>query len=482
VDRLACVDVPSLPLQLLLRTRPDWRAGPAAVVEADRPQAPVLFLNAAAHRAGVRVGQRYAAALAFAADLQAAPVPAAVVDEGVDRIVARLRRYSPHIEPASGTPGVFWLDASGLDRLYPRLDAWAEALRADLAADTIVARVAVATTRFGTYALARSAPRGIVICADAAAERAAVRRVSLGRLDLGPDALSRLRVLGIETVGDFLRLPASGLAVRFGADVAAWHRRASGVDWSPLVPVPAVDPLDRQVHLDAPARDVDRLIFLIKRVLDAILSVVARRAHAIHEIQLTLVLDNRTIVRERVRPAAPSLDAVSILSLVRLRLEALSLPAGVVTMRVGAGTSATDPQSGPLLPSGLRDAERARRALARVRAELGEARVVVARLEDAHVPARQFTWGPCTHVPATASPRVVGARSLVRRFFPTAVPITRAEAARIVRRIGPYDVSSHWWEHAVHRRYGFARTDDDDLWWIYTDGRAAYGWRQGRVE
>ena len=78
MDRLACVDVPSLPLQLLLKTRSDWRAGPAAVVEADRPQAPVLYVNAAAHRAGVRIGQRYAAALAFAADLQAASVPASI--------------------------------------------------------------------------------------------------------------------------------------------------------------------------------------------------------------------------------------------------------------------------------------------------------------------------------------------------------------------------------------------------------------------
>jgi protein ImuB len=482
VDRLACVDVPSLPLQLLLRTRPAWRAGPAAVVEADRPQALVLFVNAAAHRTGVRVGQRYAAALAFAADLQAAPVPASVVDEGVGRIVARLRRYSPHIEPASESPGVFWLDASGLDRLYPRLDDWAEAIRADLAADTFVARVAVGTTRFGVYALARSARAGLVICADPAAERDAVERVSLGKLDFDPDVLSRLRVLDIETVGDFLQLPASGLAARFGADVAAWHRRASGVDWSPLVPVPAGDPLDRQVHFDAPIRDVDRLIFPIKRVLDAILVAAARRAHAVHAIHLTLVLDNRTTVRECVRPAAPSLDAVSLVSLVRLRLDTLSLPAGVVTVRVGAGTSATEPQAGHLLPRGMRDPERAHRALARVRAELGETRVVSARLDDAHVPARQFTWVPCERVPATASPRVVAARSLVRRFFPSSVPITRAEAARIVRRMGPYDVSSHWWENGVARRYGFARTEDDDLWWIYTDGRAAYGWRQGRVE
>jgi hypothetical protein len=169
----------------------------------------------------VRIGQRYAAALAFAADLQAAPVPASVVDEGVDRIVARLRRYSPHIEPASGSPGVFWLDASGLERLYPRLEDWAEAIRADLDADTIVARVAVGTTRFGAYALARSARTGVVICADSAAERDAIEHVALGKLDFDPDVCRACTC------------SASRLSVIFCNCLAADSPRVSVRTWRP---------------------------------------------------------------------------------------------------------------------------------------------------------------------------------------------------------------------------------------------------------
>ena len=41
MDPLACVSVPAFPLQLLLRSHPDWRGAPAAVVEEDRPQSPV---------------------------------------------------------------------------------------------------------------------------------------------------------------------------------------------------------------------------------------------------------------------------------------------------------------------------------------------------------------------------------------------------------------------------------------------------------
>ena len=44
-NRVACIDLPALPLQLLLRRRPDWRRLPAAVVAEDNPQAPLLWVN-----------------------------------------------------------------------------------------------------------------------------------------------------------------------------------------------------------------------------------------------------------------------------------------------------------------------------------------------------------------------------------------------------------------------------------------------------
>ena len=66
MDRLACVDVVALPLQLLLGEHPDWIDQPAAVIEDERPQSRVLFVNRHARRLGVRTGQRYAMALSLA--------------------------------------------------------------------------------------------------------------------------------------------------------------------------------------------------------------------------------------------------------------------------------------------------------------------------------------------------------------------------------------------------------------------------------
>ena len=136
--RLACVDLPAFPLQLLAQQNPAWLEKPMAVVAEEKPQAFLLWVNEKARALGIRPGHRYAAALALSAELRAGAVSEAAVREGVEKITEILRRFTPDVEPA-GIPGLFWLNASGLERLYPSLDSWAEAIRETLRVSSIVA-------------------------------------------------------------------------------------------------------------------------------------------------------------------------------------------------------------------------------------------------------------------------------------------------------------------------------------------------------
>src|SRR5574337_743127 len=81
VDRLACINLPALPLQLLLRRHPEWATCPVAVVAEDRPQDLIRCVNAAAHKAGVRPGLRYAAGCSLTADQRAGVNPSVEIDE-----------------------------------------------------------------------------------------------------------------------------------------------------------------------------------------------------------------------------------------------------------------------------------------------------------------------------------------------------------------------------------------------------------------
>ncbi len=482
VDQLACVSLAAFPLQILLQAEPAWREQPVVIVEDDRPQARVLHLNARARQLGVRLGQRYATALALAKDLRAGTMSPLQIDQRIKALTEALRRFSPHVEPSTQTPGVFWLDVHGLNRLYPALRDWAHTVRRTLQCLGFDATIAVGFTRFGVYALATS-HTGITVSADAAEERAAVQRIPNATLDIAPDVCARLLALGIDTVGAFLQLPSHGIRQRFGEATATLYQLATGERAAPLAPVPPDARHERQVHFDAPEIHTERLIFIVKRLLDSLLASLVSDAQAVVEIALCLTLDDRTMRTERVRPAASTLDSTSLLALLRLRLDALRLPAGIITLRIAADTCpATAHQSRLFAQHTRRDPEAATQAFARLRAEFHERVVVHARLCDAHLPDAQFVWEPIDRLPIKSVPRVVTSRSLVRRVYTPPVGLPAGSIARSAPSLGPYILSGGWWSGDRRRDYYFISTRDGQLQWVYFDHRRKRYFLQGTVE
>jgi protein ImuB len=507
--RLACASVPALPLQLLLREHPDWRGFPAAVVADERAQSRLLWINAAAWRAGVRTGMRHAAALALSHELRAGVVPAGGVAAELRALTARLQRHSPHVEPSREEPGVFWLQADGLRRLHPELRPWAQGVAAELQAAGLQAAVVVGHNRFTAYAAARVTPvqppeRGVAVFADAAQERRAVRRVPLGALGIAPDVRDTLAQLGIHTLAGLLRLPPLGLLQRFGAPLYRLHRLAAGALVEGLQPVPEALPVQAALLLDDAETDLARLLFGLKSRLSALLGELGARRQALKALHLRLLLAGARPVETVLRPAAPTRDPALLLDLLRLRLESLALEAAVSGIELLAEGETRELAQLPLFPAPeVQELEAANRALARLRAEFGEGAVVRARLADAHLPEAAFAWEPldALKMPATTGqvPQRPPPPVLVRRLHaaPQALdvppgPLPPAALQRSLERAlgcgalarlhGPYPLSGAWWAGALHRDYYFAETRRGDLLWLYHDRRHP-GWHlQGRVE
>ncbi|MCY4074197.1 MAG: DNA polymerase Y family protein [Acidobacteria bacterium] len=532
---MACVELPAFPLQLLLRRRPDWAGRPVAVVDRDKPQGVILWANEAAREARIRTGMRYSAGLSLARTLHAGEVPPAEIEREVASLAERLRRFSPDVEPCRDEPGVFWLNASGLSHLWASLREWADAVLAALRAGGLRGAVAVGFTRFGTYAVARTAATAATgpaatVLQDPATERVLAGQAPLDRLGIDPALRDSLQKLGIGTVRAFLQLPPAGVRRRFGADAERLHRLAAGDLWAPLQPLPVREPLVARHDLDDPETDVSRLLFLVKRLLNRVLTRIVARQEALAELTLDLRLERAPAQTERIRPAAPTLDAAQLLNLVRLRLEARFRPearlsqearlrstapapsatvsgtpgertfgAGVTSLRVAAlAVRITSAQAGLFAVRPRHDPAAADRALARIRAEFGDEAVVRARLVEAHLPEARFAWEPLVPSPRSGpapAPADTACRPLVRRIHARPVPLPprpRHEpdgwllrggvAGHVEDLAGPYLVSGGWWRAAVHREYYFARMRDGDVLWIYYDRpRRRWCW-QGRVE
>jgi protein ImuB len=513
VDQTACIDLPAFPLQLLLRKHPDWRLHPAAVVEADTPQGTILWINEQARAAGIRTGMRYAAGLSLAAGLRAAVVTPAEIEAEIAQLAELLRRFTPFVEPGHDEPGVFWLDAKGLERLFGSLSEWTSSLHAELVRAGFVASLAVGFDRFALYAVARgrwgqrkgesgelckekgSVPFPVIFDTPAD-ERAAAREVRLDRLSLPTVARDTLLKLGVTTVGQFVDLPLDGVGVRFGPEVRRLHRLASGALTPPLVPEHSDVPAMRRLILDDPELDAARLIARIEEAIGPMLDEIADKGRALAELQVAFRFERLGDHLESIQPAAPTLVPKVLLELIRLRLQAVrQLPDGVMEIAlVARETPAVDKQRELFAVKRRRDLEAGARALARVKAALGDDAVVRAEPRDAHLPEERFAWVPLNAL-SEAKPRPVDEPRLIRRLYTTPVPLPPRERHEpdgwllrglaqgpVVKVNGPYAVSGWWWKKPVAREYHFAETKSGEQLWVFYDRAQSRWYLQGQME
>ena len=511
-ERLACVDLPALPLQLLLRRQPEFSAGPAAVVDRDHPQGRILWVNEEGRQGRVLPGQRYAAALGICPGLAAAEVSPEEIAAGVDEVARLLDNFSPAVEPAHHEPGVFWIDAGGLVRLHPSLLEWAERLHTALVAEDLQGSVVCGFGRFGTYALARASRGGAHLVVDEEEERRLVGRVPLARLDIAPKLRDALLRLGVRNVDEFLRLPAEGVATRFGKKAEALHRTASGELIRPLAARPPTEPPVRRIHFEMPETKTDRLLYAIEEAVPPLLAEIAARREALVSLHLRLSMEDGPPRLMEARPAAPTLDAAQALELLRLRLEAMVMHRGLgrgveEAILTARGVYARPEQLRLFRENPRRDLKAAARALARVRAQFGPHSVVLARLAGGHLPEASFALTPVekVHFPDPRMRAADGPLSLIRRILtrPAILPprprhepdgwlLAGMERGPVRRSVGPYVLAGAWWgtppgeyggvQAGVHREYHFAETARGDLFWVFHDRRRRRWYLHGTVE
>lgn len=470
---------------------------PAVVVAKDEPQGVILWANKEARAVRILPGHRYAHALSLTGKLRAGVIATEEIDKGVAEVTTLLGGFSPSVDPMGDTPGVFWLDAGGLESLYGSTLKWAQRLHAALKDLGFVSAVVLGYTRFGTYAVAR-ARRGVVTHFDSeSAERAAARQVPLELLDVAPALRDALRRLGVRQLGELIRLPGGSILERFGTDAHRLYQLATGEGWDPLRPAAIEDPNEARIVLDDPEEDRESLLFLIKGGLDQVLARLAdnKRSLSLLYLELSLYRQEPAERLDCIRPASPTLDGRSLLRLVHLRLENDPPASGVTELRIWADdVAATREQLSLFAQKPKRSLLAANEALARLRAEFGDDAVVRATVREGHLPEARYGWERLSEVKLPMLQE--RSPSLIRRVFdrPILLPpqsahvrddgwlLSGLEHGAVAGIHGPYIVSGGWWMSNVHREYHFAETRRGDCLWVYYDRRRRRWFLHGAVE
>jgi protein ImuB len=176
---------------------------------------------------------------------------------------------------------------------------------------------------------------------------------------------------------------------------------------------------------------------------------------------------------------------MQVLELLRLRINALELPAAVEEFALELEGQRTDPGQITLFRTqARRDLAAADRALARLCAALGPEAVTRPQLRAAHLPEARLSWVPTAHVrfPEPRNMQVEGEyppriRRLLHR--PKRLPprprreadgwIIESELGPVERMHGPYRASGGWWVREVERDYYFAETRSGAVLWVFYD-------------
>lgn len=487
---MACVEVPALPLQLVLQKHPQWRHEPLVILAEERPTAPVLWANRAAQRQRIERGLPFTHAKSLSATLRAQVVPQSHIEAAVNELFELLSHYSPSIEPIVDLPGIFFLDPTGLSGLFGTPDIWARQAQQTLNKAQYQARIAVGFSRPMLYVICQVLhPQAIHISPNVEHERSKALQIQLHKLHLSPKALNEMASLGLQTISDLLALPHASLRLRYGDELANLHDFLGGTQWTPLQPRSPSAPLQAQLEVDPPDAEISRLLFGIKNLLHNLLQRAHERCEAVHAIHIQWTYEYTTRDNHstdshdhplRIEASAPTLDPVQLIDLIRLRLSTITLAAPVCEIALVAESVRVHPKQLHLQHAQhRRDLAAANRSLSRIKAQFGEAAVTTARLRDAHLPEARFVYEPCKDVLLPHPSFLAHRMPLVRRIhrpakslspMPTHNPQAWLAAEGDVHcMLGPYRIAGGWWAKPRERDYYFVETKLGDILWVFYD-------------
>lgn len=335
----------------------------------------IVFCDATAERAGIRVGQSLAGARARLEALRSVAFDEDRIARAQRDVVASLLSVSPRIAP--GGIRRFFVEPVASDE---KLSDWCRSVASQLSPRKPLG-LGLGPSATVAYAAARSVVHGARIVGPRDAMRFLDER-PIDVLDVPSEAVDILHALGIRTVRQLRALDPVSLGMRFGPAVAEARRRADGID--PRGPAhPREEPAHAvEVELPTKTDSVDTLVFLLRSAVDRWLAAMRARGLGATELRLDLSLDrdatgNRGIRSLSLRTASPWVDGRILIESLRTQLERLTLPRPVVAFALVAEvvTELRD-RTLPLLPEGRGREDDARDvALERVRARLGDSAV-----------------------------------------------------------------------------------------------------------
>lgn len=501
--RLACLLIPLFPLAARLRAQPELVGEALVVCEGNGHAARVVAATRPARQAGVRPGMTLPQARALVPRVSAYGRDAECERAAGEALREAAAGLSPRVE--DGGEGVVYLDLQGLTRLHESEEAFGRALVRAAEVAGLPARAGIAGSKLAARVAADLPDSPTVVPAGAAA--AFLAPLPLSRLAPETEVAETLRRWGLASVGDLARLSPHEVSSRLGPVGRRLHRQARGLDDRPLVPWTPPPTFREGLDLEWPIVQLEPFLFLASAALDRLCRRMETRGLACERLEVSLHLEPDGHHERAIRLPAPTREVKTLLTLVRLDLEAHPPGAPVSGFVLVAHPDAPREVQLSLLGPPVLSPERLATTLARLFALLGPDRAGSPRPVDEHRPEAfrlvDFRPPPPTETPP---PGAEPARSrglltvrAVRPPIPVEViaqgpeepcptptelqPVVTEETAkrpRLQGRVrvasGPWNLEASWWQDdPVDRDYWDIELTDGGIYRLYRERRGG-GW------
>ena len=492
MPRIACLLVSDLAIAAACRADPELIGIPLALSEGTGPHARVVAASPAARTRGVQPRRHsITQARVLAADLVVRPRDPAVERSALQALAHVAASLASRIEPTAD--GAVFLDAEGATHLVASEAGLATALVARAARVGLAARAGIgASMTVARLAAARATDGTLVV--PARTECGFIAPLPLTCLVPPADLAATLERWGVRRLGDLARLPIAEVAARLGPAGAMLVRAARGEDERPLAPASLAGLVEEMISLEYPLDSLEPLLFVLRGMLERALARLGLEGIGCARLGLTLGLDDRCRDERTLVLAAPTRDVRTILTCLRVDLEAQPPRAAIERVALTAlPERVRAAQLGLFQPPGPAP-ERLATTLARLAALCGTERVGMPAVVNSHRPgvaavAPFVLSGASGPSGPPGRPALQGGCRLVVRALRPPRPVEvfcdrdrpdflRGEGlgGRVVAVAGPWRLVGEWWSEApLARDYYDLELSDGGLYRCYRE-QAAGQW------
>jgi len=454
-----CLYLPALPLEAL-GSPPEH---PLAIFERQGNRRWLLAVNEAAQRARLTPGMALTAAQALQPECE-------------------LRERNPRAEKQALQHLAAWAEQFGSELFFehPRLMLWLE-IGASLSyfggLEALLQRLSQGLLGLGYGAQLGVAPTPEAAAWTALAEGRPILKAADLSKQLSPhplhwlplaEAVEGLEGSGLKTLGELLRLPADGLARRFGPQLPDYLQRLLGQRADARVRWQSPRSYRRRMEFLGAIESTEGLLFPIRRVLTEFQGYLRARDSGVQQFVFEFEHEDHPVTRMELRLTTASRDAAHFLVLVRERLERLHLPAPSTALTLRAERFiAPDLHQGDLFDQRLQQDGEWLGLLEKLQARLGANAIQFLGLRAEHLPERSWHAGQ--------RPENAGDADFPPRpFWLLARPQPLLKAPRLRGR--PERIEGGWWEGVdAQRDYFLAEAESGAQLWVYREAGSG-GW------